>query len=101
MVKTLQPIHPGEILSEEFLQPLGITASRLASDIDVPGSRISEIVNGNRAMTADTALRLGIYFDMDAQFWLNLQMEYELRLARAALGPELKARIRKRLAAPA
>ena len=101
MTTTLQPVHPGEILNEEFLKPLGITASRLASDIDVPGSRISEIVNGNRALSADTAVRLGIYFGMEAQFWLNLQMEYDLRRARAELVPELKARIRKRVSAPA
>ena len=101
MTNTLQPIHPGEILNEEFLKPLGITLSRLASDIDVPGSRISEIVNGNRPLSADTAVRLGIYFNMEAQFWLNLQMEHDLRRARAELVPELKARIRKRGAAPA
>ena len=81
MTRRLQEIHPGEILNEEFLKPLQITGRRLSSDIDVPASRISEILNGNRPITADTAVRLGIYFSMDPIFWINLQAEYDVRVA--------------------
>ena len=77
MAKLLDEIHPGEILLEDFMKPMGITARQLAADIDVPPSRISELVNGQRPITADTALRLGLFFDMEARFWLNLQAEYE------------------------
>ena len=73
MKKLLDEIHPGEILLEEFLKPMSITARQLAADIDVPPSRISEIVNRKRPITADTALRLGLFFSMDPKFWLNLQ----------------------------
>ena len=79
MTKLLDEIHPGEVLLEDFMKPHGITARQLAADIDVPPSRISELVNGHRPITADTALRLGIFFDMEARFWLNLQAEYDLR----------------------
>lgn len=68
MAELLDEIHPGEILLEEFMKPMGITARQLAADIDVPPSRISELVNGRRPITADTALRLGLYFGMDARF---------------------------------
>ena len=81
MVKYLEEIHPGEILLEDFMKPMGITARQLAADLDVPPSRISEIVNGYRPITADTALRLGIFFSMDPRFWLNLQSEYDMRIA--------------------
>ena len=81
MTKLLDEIHPGEILLEDYLKPLGITARQLAADIDVPPSRISEIVNGHRPITADTALRLGMFFSMESRFWLNLQTEYDLRVA--------------------
>jgi len=81
-------IHPGEILREEFMEPLGLTAYRLAKEIAVPAPRIGEIVSGKRSISADTALRLGIYFSLPAQFWLNLQNEYDLRLA--ADSPALK-----------
>ena len=74
-------IHPGEILLTEFMEPLGLTGYRLAKDLDVPAPRIGDIVRGKRAISADTALRLGIYFGLPAQFWLNLQNEYDLRLA--------------------
>ena len=80
MTKRLQEIHPGEILLEEFMKPMAITARRLSADIDVSASRISEIVNGQRPITADTALRLGIYFSMEPRFWLNLQAEYDMRV---------------------
>ena len=72
------PIHPGEILLEEFLKPMGISQYRLSKDISVPQRRISEIVHGKRSITADTALRLGRFFKMEAQFWLNLQTRYDL-----------------------
>ena len=76
--KKLDPIHPGEILEEEFLKPLGITQYRLSKDINVPPRRINEIVHGKRGIIADTALRLSKYFGNSSQFWLNLQSQYEL-----------------------
>jgi addiction module HigA family antidote len=79
--KRLDPIPPGEILREEFMRPLGISTSALARDIGVPANRISQIVNGKRAFSADTALRLGKYFGVSPEIWLDLQSEYELRLA--------------------
>ncbi len=81
MTKLLDEIHPGEILLEDFMNPMGITARKLAADIDVPPSRISEIVNGQRPITADTALRLGIFFSMNPRFWINLQAEFDIRTA--------------------
>ncbi|MGA2170345.1 MAG: HigA family addiction module antitoxin [Terracidiphilus sp.] len=81
-------IHPGEILLTEFMEPLGLTAYRLAKDLAVPAPRVGDIVRGKRSISADTALRLGIYFGLPAQFWLNLQNEYDLRLA--AGSPALK-----------
>ena len=81
MSNLLSPISPGDILKEEFMDPYGITSSRLAKDIDVPANRISEIVAGRRTITADTAIRLGVYFNIHPQFWLNLQTEYDLRTA--------------------
>lgn len=83
--KKLLPIHPGEILLEEFLKPLRISQYKLAKDINVPQIRISQIVNGHRGITADTALRLARYFNMSAEFWMNLQAKYELRIARKDL----------------
>ena len=74
----LKPIHPGEILLEEFLEPMTITQYRLAQDINVPARRINEIIHGNRSVTADTALRLGKYFGVSPMFWLNLQARYDL-----------------------
>jgi addiction module HigA family antidote len=81
-------VHPGEILLTEFMEPLGLTAYRLAKDLAVPAPRVGDIVRGKRAISADTALRLGIYFGLPAQFWLNLQNEFDLR--RAAASPALK-----------
>jgi addiction module HigA family antidote len=80
MSKQLPPIHPGEILIEEFLEPMGISQYRLAKDISVPPRRINEIVHGKRSITADTALRLGRFFGMSPQFWLNLQSRYDLEM---------------------
>ncbi|WP_044529405.1 HigA family addiction module antitoxin [Herbaspirillum sp. B65] len=94
MAKKLEEIHPGEILLEEFIKPMGTTAARVASDIDVPVSRISEIINAKRPVTVDTAVRLGVYFRMDPLFWLNLQAEYDVRVAQRELLPMIKARIR-------
>jgi addiction module HigA family antidote len=78
--KKLPPIHPGEILREEFLEQMGISQYRLAKDISVPPRRINEIVHGKRSITADTALRLGRFFNMSPQFWLNLQTRYDLEV---------------------
>jgi addiction module HigA family antidote len=94
MTKLLDEIHPGEILLEDFMKPMGITARQLSADIDVPPSRISEIVNGARPITADTALRLGLFFSMEPRFWLNLQSEYDMRMATRKLQKEIEPRIR-------
>lgn len=96
MTRTLDPIPPGGILLEEFMKPLGISQNRLAGDIDVPVSRIAGIVKGSRAITADTALRLGAYFGTAPEMWTNLQASYEMRLARQSYWPTAKARIRMR-----
>ena len=87
----LQNIHPGEILQEEFLQPLGISAYRLSKDLDIPQTRISEILKGNRRITADTALRLSKYFGNSAKFWLGLQDDYDLEEERLLKGNSLDA----------
>lgn len=97
MARKLDPIHPGEILLEEFLLPLGISQNRLAGDIDVPVSRIASIVNGKRSITADTALRLATYFGTTPEFWTNLQASYDLRIAKQTYWPEAKERIRARV----
>jgi addiction module HigA family antidote len=78
----LDLIHPGEILLEDFLKPMEISINKLAREIDVPPGRISTIVNGKRSITADTALRLGVYFGVSPELWLNLQTDYDLRVAR-------------------
>lgn len=87
--KKLPPIHPGQILFEEFLQPMGISQYRIAKDMNVPPRRINEIVHSKRAITADTALRLGKFFNMSPQFWMNLQSRYELELAEDKLEDRL------------
>jgi addiction module HigA family antidote len=91
--KRLDPIHPGEILLEEFMKPMGISINRLARDISVPPGRISEIVNGKRSITADTALRLGKYFGVSPETWLDLQSDYDLRVARQTIGAEIEQRV--------
>jgi len=91
--RDFEPIHPGEILLEEFLTPMGITQYRLAKSISVPQRRISEIVQGKRAISADTAPRLGRFFGMEAQFWLNLQSRYDLLQAQAALAGRLEREV--------
>ncbi len=94
MSELLDEIHPGEILLEDFMKPMGITARQIAADIDVSPSRISEIVHGARPITADTAIRLGLFFRMDPKFWLNLQIEYDIRVAKRTLQKEIEPRIR-------
>jgi len=91
--KLLDPITPGEILREDFMEPLGISINQLSRDLDVPPNRISEIVNGKRAITADNALRLQQYFGVQAQFWLNLQSEYDLRIVGRKIWNDLEKRI--------
>jgi len=88
------PVLPGEILFEEFLQPMGISQYRLAKEISVPQRRIGEIVHGKRSITADTALRLGRYFGMEAQFWLNLQARYDLLCAEEELDERLDREVK-------
>jgi addiction module HigA family antidote len=90
----LHPIHPGEVLLEEFLKPLGMSQSRLALDIGVHPRRINEIVLGKRSISADTALRLARYFGNSPQFWLGLQMDYDLDVAEDLLGDRLEKEIR-------
>ena len=88
---TLAPIHPGEVLMEEFIEPLGVTQHHVAVAVGVPPRRINEIVHGKRRITADTALRLARYFGTTDRFWLNLQTRYDLEVERDRLGPALEA----------
>lgn len=94
MSRKLAPIHPGEILLEEFLHPMEISQYRLARDISVPPRRVNEIVLGKRSITADTALRLSKYFDLSEKFWLNLQMKYNLEIAKDKLKGRLKSEVK-------
>ena len=96
--KLLDPIHPGEILLEEFMKPMDISINRLARDLSVPPGRISGIVNGKRGITADTALRLGKYFGVSPQTWMGLQSEYDLRVAQRTIGPDLDKRVHRHAA---
>jgi len=95
MAKRLDPIRPGEILLEEFLKPLKVSQEQLARDIDVPKSRISRIVRGERSITADTALRLATFFGTSAEMWLALQAEFDLRRIKSTSWPKIEPRIRK------
>lgn len=97
--KTMPPVHPGETLREDFLKPLGLTANRLAIELQVPVTRVNDIVRGKRAVTADTALRLARYFGTTPQFWMNLQANYDLELAQDERGSEIADRIRPHRAA--
>jgi antitoxin HigA-1 len=90
----LPPIHPGEVLLADFLEPLALSQYRLAHDVSVPPRRINEIVHGTRAITADTALRLARYFGTTERFWLNLQARFDLETQRDALGPRLEREVR-------
>jgi antitoxin HigA-1 len=94
MPRTLSPIHPGEVLLQDFLEPLGLSQYRLAHDISVPPRRINEIVHGNRAITADTALRLARYFGTTDRFLLNLQARFDLEQERDRLGNRLEKEVR-------
>ncbi len=95
----LAPVHPGEVLHEEFLKPLGISQYRLARDVSVPPRRINEIVQAKRAITADTALRLARYFGTSERFWLNLQTRYDLEVEKDRLGKRLQKEVIARRAA--
>ncbi len=92
--KIAPPVHPGEILLEEFLKPLGISQYRLAKDISVPARRINEIVHGQRAISADTALRLSRYFGLSEPFWMNLQVHYELEVEKDRLAGRLEKEVK-------
>jgi len=96
--KFLQPIHPGEILLEDFMKPMGVSINRLARGIVVPPGRISAIVNGKRAITADTALRLGKYFGVSPEVWMGLQADYDLRMAQRTIGAEVDRRVQRHAA---
>jgi addiction module HigA family antidote len=91
--KIMSPIHPGEILMKEFLEPMGITQYRLAKDISVVPRRVNEIVHGKRAITADTALRLSRYFGTSEKFWMNLQTRYDMELQKDLLGDRLEKEV--------
>jgi addiction module HigA family antidote len=94
MAKKLPPITPGDILLEEFMQPMGISQNQLARDIHVPPNRISQIIHGKREITADTALRLGKYFEIEPEFWLNLQVRFNLKLAKEKAGAQIDKEVK-------
>ena len=94
MKKRLHPVHPGEVLSEEFLKPMNLSQNRLALNIGVPARRINEIVLGKRRISADTALRLARYFGTSAEFWLGLQAQYDLDITAEALGDRLEKEVK-------
>ena len=98
MARKIRPIHPGEILAEEFLKPLGISQYRLAREISVPPRRINQIVHGQRAISADTALRLARYFGLSERFWMNLQAWYDLEVEKDRLGNRLTKEVTVRAA---
>jgi len=89
----LKPIHPGEVLTEDFMAPHGLTANRLALDLHVPANRISDVIRGKRAITADTALRLGRYFSTSPAMWMNLQARYDLEVSEDELGQKIKREV--------
>jgi len=93
--KLLEPIHPREILLEEFMKPMGISINKLARDIAVPPGRVSAIVNNKRAITADTALRLSRYFGTSPEVWMGLQADFELRIAQRTIGAEVEKRVHR------
>ena len=94
MANKLTPITPGDILLEEFLKPMEISQNKLAKDINVPPNRISQIVNGKREITADTALRLGRYFSIEPEFWVNLQTRYNMKEARNKIGATIEKEVK-------
>ena len=93
-MKKLNPISPGEILSEEFMKPLSISQNKLARDLDVPVARVNDIVHGRRGISTDTALRFAIYFGTTAEFWVNLQSRYDLKVAKKKLLPKISRGVR-------
>jgi addiction module HigA family antidote len=95
MMRKIPPVHPGEILHEEFLKPLGISQNQLGKDLGVSPRRINEIVHARRSVTADTALRLARYFGTSASFWLGLQMDYDLDVAQDILAARIKKEVRQ------
>ena len=94
MGNELSPITPGDILAEEFLQPMGISQNQLAKDLNVPPNRISQIIRGKREITADTALRLGKYFGIEPEFWLNLQVRFNMKLAKEKAGKQIETEVK-------
>jgi antitoxin HigA-1 len=94
MTSNTPPVHPGRVLYEQAMQPLGVSRNKLARDIDVPVGRISDIVSGKRGITPDTALRLSKYFGTDAELWMRLQSDYDLQVARDTIWPEVEPRVR-------
>jgi addiction module HigA family antidote len=98
MTKKLTPITPGDILLEEFLRPMEITQNQLAKDINVPANRVSQIIHGKREITADTALRLGKYFGIEPEFWLNLQMHYNMKIAKNKVGKTIEKEVKTHFA---
>ncbi len=92
--RDIPPIHPGEILKEEFLDPMNVSAYRLAKETHIPQDRVSNIIHGRRGITADTALRFGRFFGVEPEFWLNLQARYDLDVARESIGEKLQQDIR-------
>jgi antitoxin HigA-1 len=94
MTTKLQPIPPGEILFEEFIRPLGISQNQLARDLEVNVGRINDIIHARRGISADTALRLSVYFGTTAEFWLNLQTRYDLKMTTMAVGDEIRRAVR-------
>ena len=101
IINGMRPIHPGEVLREEFLIPFGLTANALAIALQVPGPRINDVVRERRAVTVDTALRLAQYFGSSAEFWLGLQTDYDMALARASMGEVLSRIVRREVSAAA
>lgn len=94
MEKKLSPITPGDVLLEEFLRPMNISQNQLAKDINVPANRISQIIHAKREITADTALRLGKYLGIEPEFWLNLQMRYNMKIARNKIGKKIDKEVK-------
>ena len=94
MTKKLSPITPGDVLLEEFLKPMNITQNQLSKDIKVPANRISQVIHGKREITADTALRLGKYFGIEPEFWLNLQVRYNMKIARNKIGKTIEKEVK-------
>ena len=95
MAKKLPPITPGDILLEEFLEPMEISQAKLARDIKVPPNRINQIINGKREITTDTALRLGKYFGIEPEFWLNLQMRFNMKIVQEKAGKKIEREVKK------